>query len=324
METTKYTSGKHMVQQIAEELLNVTQQAAIASYPWIGKGNKIEADGAGTKAMRHHLNKIDMCGRVVIGEGEMDEAPMLYINEILGSGNGPEIDIAVDPVEGTTLMSKGKNHSMAVLAAAKSGSLLHAPDMYMKKIAVGPGAKGCIDLNASLTDNMISVAKALGKDVKDLTIMIQDRDRHTHLMAQVLELGAKLKLFSDVDITGAIATGIDGMEIDMLVGTGGAPEGVITATAMKCLGGDFQGQLVPMNQDEYDRCVRMGIDNPTKIWQLDEIVRTNDCLFSATAITDGIFLDGVKKLSTGKMCTHSLLLVGADTRNIKFIQAYHQ
>ena len=324
METTKYTSGKHMVQQIAEELLNVTQQAAIASYPWIGKGNKIEADGAGTKAMRHHLNKIDMCGRVVIGEGEMDEAPMLYINEILGSGNGPEIDIAVDPVEGTTLMSKGKNHSMAVLAAAKSGSLLHAPDMYMKKIAVGPGAKGCIDLNASLTDNMISVAKALGKDVKDLTIMIQDRDRHTHLMAQVLELGAKLRLFSDVDITGAIATGIDGMEIDMLVGTGGAPEGVITATAMKCLGGDFQGQLVPMNQDEYDRCVRMGIDNPTKIWQLDEIVRTNDCLFSATAITDGIFLDGVKKLSSGKMCTHSLLLVGADTGNIKFIQAYHQ
>ena len=324
MEITKYASGKQMVQQIAEELLNVTQQAAIASYPWIGKGNKIEADGAGTKAMRHYLNTIDMCGRVVIGEGEMDEAPMLYINEMLGSGNGPEIDIAVDPVEGTTLMSKGKNHSMAVLAAAKSGSLLHAPDMYMKKIAVGPGAKGCIDLNASLTDNMKSVAKALGKDVKDLTIMIQDRDRHTHLMAQVLDLGAKLRLFSDVDITGAIATGIDGMEIDMLVGTGGAPEGVITATAMKCLGGDFQAQLVPMNQEEYDRCVRMGIENPTKIWELDEIVRTNDCLFSATAITDGIFLNGVKKLSSGKMCTHSLLLVGADTNNIKFIQAYHQ
>lgn len=321
---TKYTSKKHTVQQIAEELLHVTQQAAIASYPWIGKGNKIEADGAGTKAMRHHLNTIDMCGRVVIGEGEMDEAPMLYINEMLGSGNGPAIDIAVDPVEGTTLMSKGKNHSMAVLAAAKSGSLLHAPDMYMKKMAVGPGAKGCINLNASLKDNMRSVAKALGKDVKELTIMIQDRDRHNTLMAEVLEIGAKLKLFSDVDITGAIATGIDGMEIDMLVGTGGAPEGVITATALKCLGGDFQGQLVPMNQVEYDRCIKMGIENPTKIFGLDEIVRTDDCLFSATAITDGMFLNGVKKLASGKMSTHSLLLVGADTRNIKFIHTQHQ
>ena len=324
MEFTKYTSKKHTIQQIAEELLHVTQQAAIASYPWIGKGNKIEADGAGTKAMRHYLNKIDMCGRVVIGEGEMDEAPMLYINEMLGSGNGPVIDIAVDPVEGTTLMSKGKNHSMAVLAAANSGSMLHAPDMYMKKIAVGPGAKGCIDLNASLKDNMLAVAKALGKDVKELTIMIQDRDRHNHLMKQVLDLGAKLKLFSDVDITGALATGIDGMDIDMLVGTGGAPEGVITATALKCLGGDFQGQLVPMNQEEYDRCVKMGIEDPNKVLMLDEIVRTDDCLFSATAITDGMFLNGVKKLSSGKMSTHSLLLIGANTRNIKFIQSYHQ
>ncbi|SMQ62965.1 fructose-1,6-bisphosphatase, class II [Bacillus sp. OV166] len=217
------------------DFLTVSQQAAIAAYPWIGKGYKIVADGAGTIAMRDRMNLIDMQGIIVIGEGEMDEAPMLYINEELGTGMGPAVDIAVAPVEGTTLMSKGQENSLAVIAVAERGSLLHAPDMYMKKIAVGPKAKGRIDIELSLTENMKAVASALGKDINDLTVMIQDRPRHEGLMNEVMAAGARLKLFSDVDITGAIGTAIDEIDVDILVGTGGAQEGVIAATALKCL-----------------------------------------------------------------------------------------
>ncbi|MGM0874529.1 MAG: class II fructose-bisphosphatase [Bacillota bacterium] len=314
-------TNKECVQVLAMEFLAVAQQAAIASYPWVGKGNKLEADGAGTEAMRNRMNTIDMSGLIVIGEGEMDEAPMLYIGEELGTGNGPQVDIAVDPVEGTTLMAKGQDNSIAVIAVASRGSLLHAPDMYMKKIAVGPKAKGAIDLNLSLTENMISVAKALGKDVSELTVMIQDRDRHNDLIKQVFDLGARIKLFSDVDITGAIATAIEEVEIDILVGTGGAPEGVLAATALKCLGGDFQGQLVPQNQEEVNRCMKMGISDPSKILTIDEIVKTDDCFFVATGITDGTLLKGVKKKEDGNMLTYSFIAVGGRSQNYQFIES---
>lgn len=304
------------------DFLAVSQQAAIASYPWIGKGNKDEADGAGTGAMRDRMNLIDMYGIIVIGEGEMDEAPMLYINEELGTGKGPLLDIAVDPVEGTSLMAKGQENSLAVIAVAARGSLLHAPDMYMKKIAVGPKAKGCINIELSLTENMKAVAKALKKNVQELTVMIQDRPRHDALINEVISAGARVKLFSDVDITGAIATAFDEIDVDILVGTGGAPEGVIAATALKCLGGDFQAILIPQNETEYNRCIKMGISNPEKPLTLDEIVKTDNCFFVATGITDGMFLKGVQenKENSG-MLTHSLAIVGGEMKNHQFVEA---
>ncbi|MCM3567340.1 class II fructose-bisphosphatase [Neobacillus mesonae] len=303
------------------DFLQASQLAAAASFPWIGRINKNEADGAGTEAMRKRMNQIDMTGVVVIGEGEMDEAPMLYINERLGTGHGPEVDIAVDPVEGTTLMSKGQENSLAVIAVAKRGSLLHAPDMYMQKIAAGPKAKGCIDINASLTENIHSVAKALEKDCKDLTVMIQDRPRHEGLIQEVIQTGARVRLFSDVDITGAIATGLDEIDVDLLVGTGGAPEGVIAAAALKCLGGDFQGKLIPENEAEYNRCIEMGIPHPDKSFTIDEIVKSDDCFFVATGITDGLLLKGVIELENSKMQTHSLVIAGGTIKSSQFVSS---
>ncbi|MBS4216188.1 class II fructose-bisphosphatase [Bacillus sp. FJAT-49825] len=314
---------KEGVHTLAMDFLSVAQQAAIAAYPWVGKGNKNDADHAGTEAMRKRMNLIEMNGRVVIGEGEMDEAPMLYINEELGTGRGPLVDIAVDPVEGTTFLAKGQENSITVLAVSTRGSLLHAPDMYMKKLAVGPKAKGHINIQASLTENMISVAKALGKDLSELTVMIQDRPRHDHLIKQVFDVGARVKLFPDGDVTAAIATAIDELGIDILVGTGGAPEGVIAATALKCLGGDFQGQLAPQNQEEFNRCIKMGIQDPEHVFTLDEIVQSDDCFFAATGITDGMLMRGVKKKENGLMLTHSFITGKGVSERYQLIEAYH-
>ncbi|MFB9758193.1 class II fructose-bisphosphatase [Ectobacillus funiculus] len=323
MNTKMNVSSIEQAQTLAMDFLTVAQLAAIASHQWIGKGNKNAADDAGTEAMRNQMKLTNMSGRIVIGEGEMDEAPMLYIGEELGTGTGPEVDIAVDPVEGTSLMAKGQDNSITVIAVSTRGSLLHAPDMYMKKIAVGPKAKGCINIEASLTENMKAVAKALGKDVADLTVMIQDRPRHEDLIQQVFAAGARVKLFSDGDVTGAIATSIDEMDVDILVGTGGAPEGVIAATALKCLGGDFQAQLVPQNQEEFDRCIQMGLSNPEKVFTIDELVKSDDCFFVATGITDGTLLKGVQKKEDGVMLTHSFVAIGGSVKNFQFIEARH-
>lgn len=309
---------------LAMDFLPISQAAAIASYPWIGRVNKIEADRAGTDAMRKQMNLVNMKGVIVIGEGEMDEAPMLHISESLGTGIGPEVDIAVDPVEGTTLMSKGQGNSLAVIAVSARGSLLHAPDMYMEKIAVGPKAKGTIDINAPFTDNMKSVANALGKDVRELTVMMQDRPRHEQLMQVVIDQGARVQLFSDVDITGVISTALDEMDIDILVGTGGAPEGVLSAVALKCLGGDFQGRLLPQNQLEYNRCLNMGISKPEQVFSLDEIVQTDDCFFVATGITDGTLLSGVRRKADGFLRTHSFIAIGGNVRNYQYIEGNHK
>jgi fructose-1,6-bisphosphatase II len=315
--------NKEYVQSLAGDFLLVAQKAAIASYPWIGKGKKNEADGAATEAMRDQMNKINMGAHIVIGEGEMDEAPMLYIGEKLGTGFGPHVDIAVDPVEGTTLMATGQDNSLAVIAVAEQGSLLHAPDMYMEKIAVGPKAKGSIDINATLTENMQSVAKALGKNVSELTVMMQDRPRHDFLKNQVFEAGAKVRLFSDVDITGAVATAIEELDVDILVGTGGAPEGVIAAVALKCLGGDFQAKLVPQTQAELDRCLEMGISNPNAALLMDDIVKTDNCLFVATGITHGNLLKGVRKKDNGMLITHSLIATSGIMKSSQFIESHH-
>ncbi len=302
--------------------LAVAQKAALASYPWIGKMNKIEADRAGTEAMRMVLNSMNISGTIVIGEGEMDEAPMLYIGEELGQGAGPEVDIAVDPVEGTTLMSTGQDNSIAVIAIAPKGSLLHAPDMYMHKLAVGPKAKGSINIEASFTENMKAVAKALGKDVSNLTVMIQDRPRHEEIIQQVIALGASVKFFSDGDVIGAIATAIDGMGIDIFVGTGGAPEGVIAAAGIKSLGGDFQAKLAPRNDEEVARCKAMGIENPDKVFTINDLVKSEDCLFVATGITNGMLLKGVKEHDNGLFSSHSFV-TSASSKSFQFIEAYH-
>jgi fructose-1,6-bisphosphatase II len=302
--------------------LAVAQKAAVASYPWIGKMNKIEADNAGTEAMRTQLNSMSIRGTIVIGEGEMDEAPMLYIGEKLGKGVGPEVDIAVDPVEGTTLMSTGQDNSIAVIAVAPKGSLLHAPDMYMHKIAVGPKAKGSINIEAPFTENMKSVAKAMGKDVKDLNVMIQDRPRHEEIIQQVIAMGARVKFFSDGDVIGAVATAIDGMGIDILVGTGGAPEGVIAAAGIKSLGGDFQAKLAPRNNEEVTRCKMMGIENLDKVLTMYDLVKSDDCLFVATGITNGMLLKGVKEHNNGLLSSHSFV-TSSSSKSFQFIEAYH-
>ncbi|MED4069916.1 class II fructose-bisphosphatase [Priestia endophytica] len=312
---------KKSVQLLAGEFLSVVQKAAVAVHPWIGKGKKNEADSAGTEAMRKQMNLIDMNAVIVIGEGEMDEAPMLYIGEKLGTGTGPHVDIAVDPVEGTTLVSKWQDNSLAVIAVSEKGTLLHAPDMYMEKIAVGPKAKGCIDINCSLVENMTAVAKALGKPVSELTVMIQDRPRHDYLIKQVFEVGAKVRLFSDVDITCAIATAIDALDVDIFVGTGGAPEGVISAVALKCLGGDFQGKLIPKSKEEEERCVKMGLKNPKGVLKLDDIVRSDRCFFVATGITDGMLLKGTQRKENGAILTHSFLTIGANSKKFQFVEA---
>ena len=302
--------------------LAVAQKAAVASYPWIGKMNKIEADNAGTEAMRTQLNSMSIRGTIVIGEGEMDEAPMLYIGEKLGKGVGLEVDIAVDPVEGTTLMSTGQDNSIAVIAVAPKGSLLHAPDMYMHKMAVGPKAKGSINIEAPFTENMKSVEKAMGKDVKDLNVMIQDRPRHEEIIQQVIAMGARVKFFSDGDVIGAVATAIDGMGIDILVGTGGAPEGVIAAAGIKSLGGDFQAKLAPRNNEEVTRCKMMGIENLDKVLTMDDLVKSDDCLFVATGITNGMLLKGVKEHNNGLLSSHSFV-TSSSSKSFQFIEAYH-
>ncbi|OYD07418.1 class II fructose-bisphosphatase [Paludifilum halophilum] len=304
------------------DFANVTEKAALAAYPWIGKGNKNEADRASTEAMRKRLNAISMDGRIVIGEGEMDEAPMLYIGERLGTGKGPSLEIAVDPLDGTSLIAKGRENSIAVMAVTPKGGLLSAPDMYMEKIAVGSKARGIIDLDAPLIENMKAVAKAKGKDVSDLTITVQERKRHEKLINSILQYGASVKLFDDVDVTGAICAALDHGKIDLFLGIGGAPEGVVSAAAVKALGGDFQGRLLPTNDAETERCRKMGIVHCEQKLTADEIVRSDEGFFVATGVTDGLLLDGVQPIH-GKQMTHSLIIDGTSD-SYHFMESIHR
>ncbi|WP_209123976.1 class II fructose-bisphosphatase [Alkalihalobacillus sp. BA299] len=305
------------------DFIHVSESAALAAYPWIGKGNKNEADGASTKAMRAKLNQISMDGQIVIGEGELDEAPMLYIGEKVGTGKGPSLDLAVDPIDGTELIAKGQGNSIVVIAGSIKGSLLHAPDMYMEKIAVGPKGAGKIDLDAPLFENMKAVAQANGKSIQELNIIVQDRERHLNIINEVRRLGASVTLFNDVDVTAGIATALNNLDIDLFLGIGGAPEGVVTAVALKCLGGDFQARLLPNNEAEFQRCKRMGISNVNKKLNLKEIVKSEDCFFVATGITDGYLLNGVSTNQHGQLSTHSFTTYGNSGR-YHFIQSTHE
>lgn len=270
--------------------------------------------------MRDVFDTIPMKGQVVIGEGEMDEAPMLYIGEKLGNGYGPRVDVAVDPLEGTNILASGGWNALSVLAVADHGNLLHAPDMYMDKIAVGPEAVGLIDINAPIIDNLKAVARAKNKDIEDVVATVLNRPRHEHIISQLREAGARIKLINDGDVAGAINTAFDHTGVDILFGSGGAPEGVLSAVALKCLGGEIQGKLLPQNDEEIARCIKMGLD-VSKVLKMEDLVSGDDAIFAATGVTDGELLRGVQfKGSIGT--THSLVM-RAKSGTVRFIDGRH-
>lgn len=310
-----------MERSLSMEVVRVTEAAAIASARWMGRGLKNEADEAATSAMRAMFDTIPMHGTVVIGEGEMDEAPMLYIGEELGLRNGgPEVDIAVDPLEGTNIVAKGTNGAMTVLAIADRGNLLNAPDMYMDKLAVGPEAAGKVDINASVTENLHAVAKAKNKPVSEVVAILLDRPRHQHIVDEIRAAGACIKFIQDGDVGAALNTAFDDTGVDIMFGTGGAPEGVIAAVALKCLGGDFQGKLIPEDEEQLARCKKMGID-VNKVYRLDDLVKGDDAIFAATAVTDSELLTGVQY--KGSHClTHSVVM-RAKSGTVRFVQGRH-
>jgi fructose-1,6-bisphosphatase II len=259
---------------------------------------------------------------VVIGEGEMDEAPMLYIGEKLGTGCPPEVDVAVDPLEGTNIVAKGLWNAMAVVAVAPKGTLLHAPDMYMDKIAVGPKARGKVSLDASVEENLHAVAKALDKDIQDVVAVILDRPRHAEIIEQVRRAGARIKLISDGDVAAALNTAFEDTGVDILFGSGGAPEGVLAAAALQCLGGELQGRLLPEDEAQLKRCREMGIKDVNRILYMEDLVKSEDAIFAATGVTDGELLRGVRFIGKSRAKTHSIVM-RASTGTIRFIEAIH-
>ncbi|MCK6259240.1 class II fructose-bisphosphatase [Fictibacillus sp. KIGAM418] len=310
-----------MERSLSMELVRVTEAAALASARWMGRGVKDEADDAATTAMRDVFDTVPMKGTVVIGEGEMDEAPMLYIGEKLGTGYGPRVDVAVDPLEGTNIVASGTWNALAVLAVADHGNLLHAPDMYMDKIAVGPEAVGQIDIDAPTIDNLRAVAKARNKDIEDLVAIVLNRPRHEKVIQEIREAGARIKLISDGDVAAAINTAFEGTGVDILFGSGGAPEGVIAAVALKCLGGEIQGKLLPQNDSELERCRRMGIIDINKVLRMEDLVKGDDAIFAATGVTDGELLKGVQFKGTIGT-THSVVM-RAKSGTVRFIDGRH-
>ncbi|MCQ6264929.1 class II fructose-bisphosphatase [Fictibacillus sp. WQ 8-8] len=310
-----------MERSLSMELVRVTEAAALASARWMGRGVKDEADDAATTAMRDVFDTVPMKGTVVIGEGEMDEAPMLYIGEKLGTGYGPRVDVAVDPLEGTNIVASGTWNALAVLAVADHGNLLHAPDMYMDKIAVGPEAVGQIDIDAPTIDNLRAVAKARNKDIEDLVAIVLNRPRHEKVIQEIREAGARIKLISDGDVAAAINTAFEGTGVDILFGSGGAPEGVIAAVALKCLGGEIQGKLLPQNDSELERCRRMGITDINKVLRMEDLVKGDDAIFAATGVTDGELLKGVQFKGTIGT-THSVVM-RAKSGTVRFIDGRH-
>jgi fructose-1,6-bisphosphatase II / sedoheptulose-1,7-bisphosphatase len=279
------------------EMVRVTEAAAIAASSWIGRGDNDAADAAAVEAMRAALNELPMDGTVVIGEGERDEAPMLYIGEKVGSAQdeGPKIDIALDPLEGTTLTASAGPNALAVLAIAENGCLLNAPDVYMQKLAIGPGyPEGTIDLRKSPADNVRALAAAKGVEPKEIIACVLERDRHAGIVAELRGLGCGIKLIPDGDVAGVIATADPETGIDIYMGSGGAPEGVLAAAALRCVGGQMQGQLLFRNDDEVARAHRWGIDDLDRVYTLQEMAK-GDCIFAATGVTDGSLLKGVHR-----------------------------
>lgn len=318
-------SGSHVLDRVLVlEMVRVTEAAAIAASKLIGRGDEKAADAAAVEAMRGALNELPFDGTVVIGEGERDEAPMLYIGEKVGSaqGSGPKIDIALDPLEGTTITAKAGPNALAVLAIAESGGLLNAPDTYMEKLAIGPGfSEGTIDLTRSITDNVRSLAKAKGVEAAEITACVLDRDRHSSIIAELRAIGCGVRLIPDGDVAGVIATADPETGIDIYVGTGGAPEGVLAAAALRCVGGQLQGRLVFRNDDEVARARRWGIEDLDRVYTLNEMAK-GDCIFAATGVTDGSLLKGVHR---GRGCvTTESVVMRASTGTIRRVSTeYH-
>lgn len=302
------------------EFVRVTETAAVKCGRLMGKGDKVGADQLAVDGMRSTFDTVPISGTVVIGEGEMDEAPMLYIGEKVGAG-GYEVDIAVDPLEGTNLTAKGQNGSIAVLAIANKGCMLHAPDMYMDKICVGPRGKGRIDINASTTENLRRVAEGLQRSVDDMTVVILDRERHQGIIDECRKAGARIKLITDGDVSPAIDVGIEGSGVHMVIGQGGAPEGVLAAAALKCLGGDMQARLVPYTDEERVRCAKMGIMDINHVLTIDDLVKGDDVIFSATAVTECGMMKGVQYFGGGART--SSIVMRYKTGTVRFVDTIH-
>ena len=306
------------------EMVRVTEAAAIAASKLIGRGDEKAADAAAVEAMRLAFNDLYMDGTVVIGEGERDEAPMLYIGEKVGNaiGSGPKIDIALDPLEGTTITAKAGPNALAVLAISEEGGLLNAPDVYMEKLAVGPGyPEGIIDLNKPVRENVEAVAKAKGVDPHEIIVCVLDRPRHEKLIAELRSIGCGIMLIPDGDVAGVIATTNPETNIDMYMGSGGEPEGVLACAALRCVGGQFKGKLLFRNDDERARAFKWGITDLDKVYDLKELAK-GDCIFAATGVTDGSLLGGVKRLPGSKLTTDSVVM-RASTGTVRWVKGEH-
>ena len=314
-----------MDRNLALNLVRVTEAAALQSARYLGRGDKNMADQAAVNGMRKMFDTLTIDGVVVIGEGEMDHAPMLYIGEEIGKATEDSIklDIAVDPLDGTTAVAKGLSNAISVVAVAPRGCLLHAPDMYMNKIAVGPRAKGKVSLDAPIEDNLHNLSQALNKPISDITVTMLDRPRHEELIHQVRKAGARIKLFQDGDVAAAMATCFEDLGVDILVGIGGAPEGVLAAAALKCMGGEFQGRLYPMNSAERTRCFDMGLYDTDKILTMEDLAKGNEIIFAATGISNGELLKGVVYYENYKAKTYSVVM-RSETGTIRFIEAIHR
>jgi len=313
--------------QLSLELLRVVEQAAVASARTMGTGDRHQADQAATEAMRQVMDNVPMDGTIVIGEGERDEAPMLFIGEKVGAAahnqgyQYPLVDIAVDPLEGTNLCATGAPNAITVLAASEKGGLLHAPDLYMEKIVVGPSCKGAIDIDAPVVDNVRAIARRLNRDKEDLVIIVLDRPRHEKLIADIRATGARIRLIGDGDLSAGISAAVLGTGVHAVMGTGGAPEGVITAAALRCLNGEMQARLVVSKPEHQERLAKMGISDPKRIYQTEDLAPGRHIIFACTGVTDGNLLRGVRFFGDG-IRTHSLVM-NLEERQVRFVDSVH-
>lgn len=316
-----YVEHYTMDRNLALEAVRVAEAAALAASKWTGRGQEKAADQAAVNAMRRVLNTLNIEGTVVIGEGERDKAPMLYIGEKVGTGHGPQVDIALDPLEGTTICATGSPNSLAVIAIAEKGGFLHAPDVYMDKIAVGAGVpEGTVDLDKTPTENLKALAKAKDCKVEDLMVIILDRPRHRELIHEVREAGARIKLIGDGDVAAIIALSRPNTDVDLYLGSGGAPEGVLAASALRCIGGFMQGRLLFNDDEQRERAKRMGIEDLDKKYRHDELA-SGDVMFAATGVTDGAMLKGVFR-TPSRATTHSIIM-RSKTGTVRYVEAEH-
>ena len=310
-----------MEKLLALEMVRVTEAAAIASARVMGRGDRMGADKLATEAMRAAMDEIEMQGTIVIGEGERDEAPMLYIGEKVGSKSGPAVDIAVDPLEGTNLCATGDSGAIAVLAAAERGGLLHAPDIYMEKLVVPGPARGRLDLNAPVEDNLKALANALNRDVDDLVVIVLDRPRHEKLIADIRKAGARIRLIGDGDLSAGISVAVSGTGVHAVMGTGGAPEGVLTAAAMRCLNGEIQGRLVMTRPSDAERMKRMGISDVHRVYRTEDLAPGRGIIFAAAGVTEGPLLEAVRFFRDG--IRTECLVMTTEPHQVRFIDTIH-